>query len=111
MLFYYDCLMECQINIPVFAPKPLLIAVLAISLTAVARVTAQMAMITAMLLAVIGVFGGCFGCGQQTTPRRRLNSFLVLLLLLSNHYCKAATIADQAEYQACQANPATCTAL
>eukprot|EP00959_Pyramimonas_sp_CCMP1952_P470170 9496214-Pyramimonas_sp.AAC.1 len=73
-----------------------------------------MAMITttAMLLAVIGLFGGFFGCGQQTTPRRRLNSFLgMLLLLLSDNYCKAETLADTFEYQSCQSDPAACTSL
>ena len=94
--------------------KPLLITtVFAISLTVVARVTAQMAMITAMLLAaVVSLFvGGFFGCGRKT-PRRRFSSLLGMILLLSSdHYCKAATIADQAEYQACLADPTTCTQL
>eukprot|EP00959_Pyramimonas_sp_CCMP1952_P205003 4286632-Pyramimonas_sp.AAC.1 len=71
-----------------------------------------MAMITAMLLVVIGLFGGFLGCGQQTTPRRRLNSLLcMLLLLLCDNCCKAVTLAETIEYQTCQADPATCTSL
>eukprot|EP00959_Pyramimonas_sp_CCMP1952_P426525 8933538-Pyramimonas_sp.AAC.1 len=71
-----------------------------------------MAMLTAMLLAVIGLFGGFFGCGRKTPTKRRFSSLLGMILLLSgDHCCRAATLADTAEYQACQADPATCTDL